>query len=274
MLLQRGYKKDAVQVFQFGKKVIGQPKMTTHIYFVDGLLIDTGQSRLRKQILNTTSSLDIKKIFITHHHEDHSGNISEIRNQQNCKVYTNSKCAALMQNLPKLSFVQKITWGNRPSFEAFVIEDNCIRTDNYNFQIIPIPGHASDMVALYEANEKWLFSADLYLHHYISYFIDNESMAQQIASLKKILALDFKFMFGGHNPQYDKPKEKLKQKLEFLEDFHFTVSDFYQRGLSANEIFKAMKLKENLLIKIASGEKLSKLNMVKSVIRDIKFQNR
>ena len=112
MLLQRSYKKDAVQVFQFGNRVIGQPKMTTHIYFVDGLLIDTGQSRLKKKILDTTSSLDIKKIFITHHHEDHSGNISEIKKQQNCNVYTTSKCSALMQNPPKLSFVQKITWGN------------------------------------------------------------------------------------------------------------------------------------------------------------------
>ncbi len=81
-------------------------------------------------------------------------------------------------------------------------------------------------------------------------------------------------MFGGHNPQFDKPKEKLQQKLDFLEDFHFTVNDYYQQGMSADEIFKAMKLKENLLIKIASGGKLSKLNMVKSVIRDIKFQNR
>lgn len=270
MLLQRSYKKDAVQVFQFGKKVIGQPKMTTHIYFVDGLLIDTGQSRLRKQILDTTSSLEIKKIFITHHHEDHSGNILEIKKQQNCKVYTTSKCSALMQNPPNLSFVQKITWGNRPAFKDFIIEDVCIRTDKYNFQLIPIPGHASDMVALYEANEKWLFSADLYLHHYISYFIDNESMAQQIASLKKILALDFKYMFGGHNPQYDKPKEKLKQKLEFLEDFHFSVTDLHQQGMSADEIFKTMNMKENLLIKIASGGKLSKINMVKSVLRDIR----
>lgn len=64
---------------KFGKSIYGRPKLFTHIYFIDGLLIDTAQSRLRNQVQTETKQLPIDQIYITHHHEDHTGNIKTIQ---------------------------------------------------------------------------------------------------------------------------------------------------------------------------------------------------
>ena len=126
------------------------------------------------------------------------------------------------------------------------------------------------MVALYEPDRKWLFSADLYVTSRTGYFLKNESMARQIESMKKILELDFKAMFCSHNPKLENPKQKLRQKLDNFESFFDEVSTLHHKGHSAKEIFKILNLKEQWLIKSLSFGELSRLNMVESVIRDIK----
>ncbi|MGR3809139.1 MBL fold metallo-hydrolase [Jiulongibacter sp. NS-SX5] len=263
------FQSDEVQAYRFGYQLIGKPRLFTHIYFIDGLLIDTGQHTMQKEILATTQNLDIKQIFITHHHEDHSGNIKALQKQHNCPVYASPACCMQMQNPPPLSFAQKITWGNRPpSFDLKPIE-GVLNTTNYNFQLIPIPGHASDMFALYEPTKKWLFSADLFLGVRIQYFLYSESMLQQIESIKRVLELDFAQLFCSHNPQLTAGREKLEAKLAFLSDFYESVEHYHAKGFDTKEIFKAMKLKENRFFVLISGGDLSKMNMVRSAIRDL-----
>lgn len=174
-----------------------------------------------------------------------------------------------MKNPPALSPVQKITWGSRDAFHHILTVSETITTNKYNFHLIPIPGHARDMLALYEPDQKWLFSADLFINTYIGYFLEGESITQQIDSTQKVLELDFKELFCSHNPRLQDGREKLTKKLRFLETFYEDVSREYKRGLSAKEIFKALDLQENWAVRLVSGDKLSKLNMVKSVIANL-----
>ncbi|GAB5553249.1 MAG: MBL fold metallo-hydrolase [Saprospiraceae bacterium] len=272
MLISQSFQHEEILGFKFGYQAIGQPKLFTHIYFVDGLLLDTGQSIMKKSILAATKKLEVKQIFISHHHEDHTGNIRALKDQHNCEAYASKLCCEMMKAPPKLSFAQKITWGTRPAQKDLIPKQQAIKTNKYCFEIIPIFGHAPDMVALYEPNRKWLFSADLYLNSYIDYFVHNESVADQIASIKKILALDFDVLLCSHKPQLKNGKQQLTKKLHFLESFFDMVSTLYTQGYSAKEIFKHLKLKENWLVKILSGGSLSKMNMVHSVIRDLEEQ--
>ncbi|MEM9142213.1 MAG: MBL fold metallo-hydrolase [Bacteroidota bacterium] len=272
MLVSESFRYQEVSGFKFGYSWIGRPKMFTHIYYVDGLLIDTGQSRARKKILEGTKALNIDRIFITHHHEDHSGNIKPLQKQHQCKAYASELCCKLMKDPPRLSLVQKLTWGDREPSHDLTPVTHELRTPRFNFSLIPIPGHAPDMVALYEPERKWLFSADLYINSYIGYFLKDEGILDQIASLKKVLQLDFKVLFCGHNPQMKNAKQQLAQKLDFLETFYEKVVFQYSQGAVAQEILVRMQLKENRFVKIASQGNLSKLNMVKSAIRDFERQ--
>ncbi|WP_338812313.1 MBL fold metallo-hydrolase [Bernardetia sp. Wsw4-3y2] len=272
MVITKSFNYEEVLGIKFGYQILGLPTLFTHIYFVDGLLIDTGQSNAKEKILAETKKLDIKQIFITHHHEDHTGNITGLQKQHNCKVFASNLCCQMMKNPPKISLAQKITWGNRPSQNHLSPIAESIETDNLSFQLIPIAGHASDMVALYEPSKKWLFSADLYINSYIDYFLENESILEQINSIKRILELDFEVMFCGHKPQLTNPKEKLNKKLNFLESSFNDVSTLYEKGYSANLIFKKLNLKENWFVRILSNGNLSKLNMIKSIVRDLENQ--
>jgi len=263
------FKHEKVIGFKFEALPILKSKMYSHIYYVDGLLIDTGHPKVRKQVLKATQNLEVNQIFITHFHEDHTGNLETLQKQFHCKAYASQLCSEKMKKPDKLSLAQKLLWGNRKPFFDLNAKKKILETANYTFEIIPIPGHSPDMVALYEPNKKWLFSADLYINSYIGYMLKTESIAIQIKSIKTILQLDFDVLFCGHNPQLKNGKEKLKEKLNYLESFFEDVKNLHEKGLSANKIFKQLKLKEMTFIKLLSGGNLSKLNMVNSVIRDL-----
>lgn len=254
--------------YRFPTSILGQSKSFSQLFFVDGLLIDTAHRKMKNEALDLVKKLNVSQILITHHHEDHTGNLNDIQTYFNCPVYASKECVELMKNPPKLSVAQKLFWGNRPANHDMIPIQNEIKTEHYKFQLIPVPGHAKDMLALYEPNQGWLFSADLFIHHRIAYFLEDESIKQQIQSLKTVLDLDFEVMFCSHNPLIKNGKQKLKDKLHFLEDFVENVLVLHQKGHSATEIFQILNLKEPKFLNFVSKGKLSKMNMVHSVIRD------
>ncbi len=257
-----------VQGFQFGSSPFGKPKMYVYSYFVDGLLIDTGHSNARKMIMSHLTKLPIEQLFITHHHEDHNGNLKPLQNHFNVPAYAYTKCAEIMKSPPRISFSQWLTWGNTDANQNIIPINKEIKTNRYTFQLIPIPGHARDMVALFEPNEGWLFSADLYIYDYIKFCLRAESIAQQISSLKTALTLDFEVLFCSHNPKMKNGKIHLQRKLDFLENFYQTVVDWHTQGYAPKQIRDKMNLPKQYGMRFISGGGLSSLNMVKSVIRD------
>ncbi|MEO1258242.1 MAG: MBL fold metallo-hydrolase [Bacteroidota bacterium] len=268
MKIAKSFKHEDILIHKFGYAPVGKPNLYAHIFFIDGLLIDTGQSRMRKAVLNTIKKLSVRQIYITHHHEDHSGNLIELKTHFNCPAYSSALCKQLMKKPPPISFAQNIFWGKRPGSNILEIKENKIETDHYEFKIIPVPGHAVDMVALYEPNKKWLFSADLYVNSYIGYFMREESVKEQINSIKKLLELEFDVLLCSHNPQLKNGKEQLKKKLIFFEKFYQQVSELYHAGNPANQIMRKLKLTEYWPVRLLSGGALSRLNMVNAVIRD------
>ncbi|MEL7006494.1 MAG: MBL fold metallo-hydrolase [Bacteroidota bacterium] len=245
MISSESFNFQEIECFRFGYNPIGKPFLFVNIYFVDGLLIDTGQSKAQKAILGTLERLDVKQIFITHHHEDHTGNILTLRDKFKCQVLASPRCCEVMKAPPPLSLAQKLVWGVRPSYSDLISTEEVLTTDNNRFSLIPIPGHAEDMVALYEPNMGWLFSADLYINSYIGYFLKSESIDQQITSLKKVLNIDFQTLFCSHNHPINDGKQKLDEKLDYLLNFRSKVIELYQQGNNTKQIFKLLKLKEH-----------------------------
>lgn len=249
--------------------LFGSAKLSVYVYCIDGLLIDTAQPKARSALRSDIAELNIEQIVLTHHHEDHSGNADSLREMFDCPIYASAACIDLMIKPPPMSLIQQLIWGNRNAVNGITAIGDTISTSNYVFQVIPIPGHAADMIALYEPERQWLFSADLFINTYIGYFLESERIAQQIQSIKTILQLDFKAMFCSHNPQLNDPKRSLSRKLDFLELTFDRVQRLHEKGYSVKEIFKTLSMKENRLVRTFSGGQLSMINMVKSIVRDI-----
>jgi glyoxylase-like metal-dependent hydrolase (beta-lactamase superfamily II) len=248
-----------------------KPKMGVNAFFVDGLLIDTGHSNAQKSALKKFSELEIEQIILTHHHEDHAGNLHALKKIKDYSVYAHKTCVQLMESPPPVCFIERKTWGANTAVEGITPVDEIIETDQYKFHIIPTPGHSKDHICLYEANQGWLFSGDLYVHHYIRYFMATESVTEQIKSLKKVLQLDVQRFFCSHSFREDLFQERFGKKLQFLEDFHGNVIELHQKGLRPAKIMKALQMKEKWMIRILSGGWLSGINMVQSSIRDVEL---
>jgi len=268
MRIKEKIKIDKIQGFRFGSSPFGRPPFSVYTYFVDGLLIDTAHSNMRKEVMDSLSRLPVQQIFITHHHEDHSGNLIPLKAHFNCTVYASAKCVELMKDPPWISFAQRMFWGKSEATDQLIAEDQLIQTPNYQFQLIPIPGHAADMLGLYEAKQGWFFSSDLFVHNRIKFFMKTESIAQQIQSIKTVLLLDFDVLLCNHNPQLKGGKKKLQSKLKFLEDYYGKVKQLYEQQYSVSAIIEEMQLERNWPLRLLSQGNLSAANMVKSVIRD------
>lgn len=268
MKIASSFQHGEIQGFKLGSFPIGKPRMYSYFYFIDGLVVDTGHSHMRQYAMDFVADLPVEQIFITHHHEDHNGNLNAFQDHFDCPAYASSLCVELLKNPGRISFAEWLTWGKTEANSRLQVEENRISTSKYEFDLIFTPGHAPDMYCLHEAREGWLFSADLWVKEYIRIFMRSESMAEQIVSLRKVLKLDFDTILCSHNPQLSGGKPLVEQKLEFFENFYGKVAQLHQQGDSPKAIFRKMKLKEDWLIRCLSAGNLSTMNMVKSVIRD------
>ena len=84
--------------------------------------------------------------------------------------------------------------------------------------MIPTPGHSDDHICLYEPNEGWLFSGDLFISEQMKYLREDEDIYSIIDSLKKVAALHPKKMFCSFNGSIDHPMDAIHKKIEYLEN--------------------------------------------------------
>ena len=258
-----------IESLQMGVGYFGPPPVSVHSFYIDGLLIDTGPPKLGNELLQWLDKKALQQVFITHHHEDHSGNVNLVSSQFDVPIYGSLGCSELVQGKVGTSLPQKLFWGT-PVFTDRVTAYNktALSTAKYNFELIPIPGHAEDQVALFEPNQGWLFSADAFVSSQIKYFMKKESMAQQIESLKKMVALDFDLLLCCHNPITKAGRVLLQQKIDHLETYYGSVVYYHQKGQSPRQILKSIGVKERWLQYFFSGGNMCAINMVKAVIRD------
>ncbi|MDG2448061.1 MAG: MBL fold metallo-hydrolase [Saprospiraceae bacterium] len=259
-----------ISMWAMGSNWFGTPQLFVYSYLIDGLLIDTGHPNIQKQFLDALDSESIDKCVITHHHEDHSGNANALQRKMDVEIFASPKCVNILRNPPRVSPIQHTTWGQNEKVELTSLDlESIVKTKKYTFDIIETPGHAEDMICLFESNEGWLFSGDNFVNTFINVFMDNENISEQIESLKKILRLDFDVLLCSHYPQFRNGKAHIRSKLNFLLDFYGRVSEEYQKGSDESEILKALEMKKWGIARILSLGKLSQVNMVRSVVRSL-----
>ncbi|MCO5234199.1 MAG: MBL fold metallo-hydrolase [Chitinophagales bacterium] len=251
-------------VYRFNKNV-----QTVYVYFLGDTLIDTGQSHSRDIVIKSLENHNVKKIILTHHHEDHSGNASFLSNLFKIPVYGHAQTVGFLKNGMKLSPLAKYLTGNVDSVNVLKIDNNqLIDTGLTQLQAIHTPGHSVDHFAYYSKEKGWLFSGDLYVADKIKYFADFESMKQQIESLQLLTNLDFDTLLCSHNPKLKNGKLHLQKKLQDFQDFYGTVVDLYNKGYNIEAILKKTGRRENSVYSILTMGSFCATNMVKSVLKD------
>jgi glyoxylase-like metal-dependent hydrolase (beta-lactamase superfamily II) len=265
------YEFDGVHYYRFSIYRLGNNVQTVYTFVLDNLLIDTAQRYNRENILKVAKQHEINKIILTHHHEDHTGNVAFLMNELNIDAYAHPTAVKIMGKGYRMSPLAKLMNGSveKAVLKPISTEDR-IQTAHYTLEPIYTPGHCDDHYCYYERNKGWLFSGDLYVADKIKYFANYESLLTQIESIKKLVALDFDTLFCSHNPKTHGGKQRLQNKLQFFEDFAGTVKQYYEQGHNARQIFALMGMKENYLNKYITLGGFCAENMVHSVVKDLK----
>ena len=259
---------DQVQMIRLGYGPIGSPLMSVWMYVLDGLVIDTGQHHMAKAVKTLLSKKKISCIALTHHHEDHSGNAAMISALHAVPVIGHPLAASKLKRSFTIRPYQYLVWGKAPAVDVLPLPD-VIKTDRYALTPVETPGHSKDHIVFLEKQHGWLFAGDLYLGERIKYFRSDERLSDQIMSLKQVLQFEFDTLFCAHNPCLVNGKSKIKNKLQFLEDFYGQVKILAEKGFSEKAVIKALDPAKDRFIKWITIGNVSYANMVRSAMASI-----
>jgi glyoxylase-like metal-dependent hydrolase (beta-lactamase superfamily II) len=212
---------------------------------------------------------DITEIILTHHHIDHVGLVNRIISEHPIPIYVHPLSIPRLKRDP--SFIEmrieffaelyehmgcgeagrKQVHYLKQSVEKnkhHAIQGNLIplvRNQLNDFEIIEVPGHAPDQIALYDKTRKWLFSGDLLLNHISSNALvepnqNGERMltlVDHMNSLKKCQSLPIDIVFPGHGILIDQPFELIQKRLDGIEEKAAKLITLIHEGIStANEL--------------------------------------
>ena len=201
------------------------------------IVIDPGESNNLLKILEK-KDLDLKAIFITHHHYDHTGGIEEILSKNSVDVYGPNNNINLIN----------VKVSNESKINLLGIE----------FEVIEIPGHTLDHIAFFSENNgnPILFCGDTLFAGGCGRVFEGtfEQMYDSLSILKK-LPLNTK-VYSGHeytesNLKFANSVEPLNQKL--ISRYNEVIEN-RKRGLPTLPTTIELELETNPFFRVDQNE--------------------
>jgi glyoxylase-like metal-dependent hydrolase (beta-lactamase superfamily II) len=258
--------------YDLSRSFFGRGLYWTTAYLVDGLMIDTGCRHTAHELVNELNGLEVSKVFITHSHEDHIGGNASIQEiYPGIPTLAHSSALPVIRNPRKnqpLHLYRKIVWGMPQASQVQPLENgSVIDTGNYIFQVIWTPGHTPDHLCLYEPEQQWIFTGDLFIGGKDRAIRAGSDIWKIIASLKRIATLPLKGMYPSSARVRVEPAVDLKEKIRYLEMIGEQVLELFEQGLSERDISHKI-FGEIMWIEVITGGHLSRRNLVRSYLNN------
>ncbi|MGE5454129.1 MAG: MBL fold metallo-hydrolase, partial [Methylocystaceae bacterium] len=221
-----------VTKFMMGKQLGDTIPFSMAVYYVDGLMIDTGPYSVYDELEDALGGLSIKKVVNTHHHEDHVGNNCYF-NQIGIPIFAHQLTVPLNQAptfwTSRFLDYQKLLFDYPPASDCLVLGDY-ISGDKYQYRVIHTPGHAHDHICLWEEQNGWLFSGDLFRGERVKNLRVDEDVHTTIASLEKLLAFNFNTIYCCSGQVYDQAKQRIMNKLNWWQNLYHQAISLSEQG--------------------------------------------
>lgn len=227
------------------REIAGRGRYWTAAYLLDKMMIDTGCAHTAEELDLSLMGTRINKIINTHSHEDHFGaNALLQKRNPELEVYAHPIAIKVLANPDKyqpLHPYRRLFWGQPEPSDAKPLDHNAvIETGMYRFQVIHTPGHSPDHLCLYEPNQGWLFTGDLFVGGKDRALRAGCDIWQLIESLKLITDLPTKQMFPNSARVRQVPALHLQNKIGYLEEMGEKVLALDQQGKGVGEIARSL----------------------------------
>ncbi|HYX67977.1 MAG TPA: MBL fold metallo-hydrolase, partial [Terriglobales bacterium] len=252
--------------FRMARTLLGRPVYWTGVYFLDGLLVDSGPPNLAREMARLCRELAVHQCVTSHHHEDHSGNHRLLQEQFHIVPLAHAGGVgriAAPESRPQL--YRRVAFGVPAPAETQPAGD-WVETPRFRLQVVPTPGHAEDHIALWEPERRWLFSGDLFLGPRLKYLRSDEDIYALLDSLRRVIALEPETLFCQHRGRVENAGSALRQKLDSLVELGERIRALAGKGMDEEAIARALP-GSDLVWRVWTGGHFSKRNFVHAFLR-------
>lgn len=262
--LQQRFEHAGVEGLRVGR-FPGRLNTTCILYRLGDTVVDTGPPNQWATVRRFLEERRVARLLITHHHEDHSGNLAAARRATGAEALSPSGSRAALARGFRLRPYQLVVWGRPERIEPAPVPERVPAGDGAGLVAVDAPGHSADMTCYLEPDRGWLFSGDLYVSARTRYMRGDEDLPRQLETLRSVLKLDFGSLFCSHRGPVPDGRRALERKLDFLESLCQRVADLRSRGLGRRAITRRLLGREDLMSWI-TGFHYSKRNLVEGCL--------
>ena len=241
------------------------PAATVSSYLVDGLLIDSGPAHTAEELADFLRDRKVETVVNTHFHEDHIAANRFLQDRYGVGIFAPALAVEKINQPADLFPYQEEVWGY-PAPSRVKPLGLFISTENFNFEVIPTPGHDRDHVCLFEPNQGWLFSGDLYVGTRPMVCRPMDDQWQILEDLKTVRKLEPRILFPAPGQVIIDPGETLDKIIDHLEDLGTRIEALNEKGLDSTAIRERIFGEEHPSAQRTQNQ-FSSENMVRSFLR-------
>lgn len=231
---------------------------TVSAFLLDGVLIDTGFPAARLDLARVLDELHPRGAIVTHHHEDHAGNLA-LLDARGIPVAVPAETRAIVRAGDDAGLYRRFAWGTmRPvtrTLEPFVAG---------RLTLLHAPGHSPDHHIVWDADRGIMFAGDLFLGVKVRVARPGEDPRQLALSLRRAADLRPRLMFDAHRGLVPDPVTALLAKARWLDDTIGQMDALIAAGWGDRAITRTVLGREDAVHFVSSGD-LSRINFTRAV---------